>query len=209
MITTRSKMTANDFFTHEMQRVAEHCQIFMIDAYGYVMSHLPIHDPVLLHAEVLQFNHHSLANFESLVYFIQKFPKLKTKLEGSMDKLYDQFTDYQGLQDSLVDDYDRIDHLWHYLANLKGCEGYRFNLLFDVVKCILLLPHSNAAEERVFQRYQRTIRASLSNKTSLPSILTCKTYCFNHINCYQFQHSKLLLEKAKKAATNYDTDQKK
>ena len=124
----------------------------MIDAYKYAISHLPFHGPVLLHAQILQFDHRSTctADFYSLVIFVDKFPTLKSKLEGSMDQLYDQFTDYQGLNDSAVEGYERIDHMWHYLGNIQGCDGFRFNLLFDVVKYILLLPHSNAEEERIY-----------------------------------------------------------
>ncbi len=95
----------------------------MVEAYRYAMSRLPIHDPVLLHAEVLQFDRRLTANFDSLVFFVEKFPTLKLKLEGSMDKLYDQFTDYQGLQDIMVYGYERIDRMWHYLGNLQGCDG--------------------------------------------------------------------------------------
>ena len=67
-----------------------------------------------------------------------------------MDKLFDQFTEYRSLPESLSVEHDRIDHMWHCLGNLRGCDGFRFNLLFEVVKYILLLPHSNADEERIF-----------------------------------------------------------
>ena len=186
---TRSIMTSQDFSSQEKRVLTEHCQLFMVEAYKYAMSHLPIHDPVLRHA-VLQFDDRHTANFDSLVFFVEKFPSLKVKLEGNTDKLYDHFTDYQGLQDRLADDYERIDHM---------C--LRFNLLFDVVKYILLLPHSNAEEERIFSMVAKNktkFRASLSNKMSLPSILSCKVNCFNHTDCFQFQLSKWLLEKAKK-----------
>ena len=67
-----------------------------------------------------------------------------------MDMLFDQFTDYQSLQDGFLDDFECIDQMWHYLGNLQGCDGLRFNLLFEVVKYILLLPHSKAEEEWIF-----------------------------------------------------------
>ena len=66
-----------------------------------------------------------------------------------MDQLFNQFTDYQSLQDDSVDDSQRIDQIWHHLGVLQSCDGLRFNLLFEVVKYILLLPHSNA-QERIF-----------------------------------------------------------
>ena len=126
-----------------------------------------------------------------------------------MDMLFDQFTDYQSLQDGFLVDFERIDQMWHYLGNLQGCDGLRFNLLFEVVKYILLLPHSKAEEERIFSvvaKNKTKFRASLSNKTSLPSILSCKVNCFNHYDCFKFQPSKILLENAKKAAMRYNAD---
>ena len=61
-----------------------------------------------------------------------------------MDMLFDHFTDYQSLQNGFLDGFEHIDQKWNYLGNLRGCDGNCFNLLFEVVKYILLLPHSNA-----------------------------------------------------------------
>lgn len=146
---TRSKITSNDLY-HESDRVSLNCRIFMIEAYKYAISHLPIHDPVLQHAKVLQFDCRTTAQFDSLLFFVQRFETLKLKLEGSMDQLYDQFSEYRALDGAAFTTYGRIDHLWHSLGNLQGCSGPCFNLLFEVVKYILLLPHSNAGEERIF-----------------------------------------------------------
>ena len=49
-------------------------------------------------------------------------------------------------------------------------------------------------------------RASLSNKTTLPSILTCKTNFFGETPCHAFVPSKELLRKAKAAASAYNTE---
>ena len=122
-----------------------------------------------------------------------------------MDKLYDQFTDYQGLDKAVGEAHERTDCMWHSLGRLQGCDGLRFNLMFEVASHILLLPHSNAEEERVFSTVAKNktkSRPNLSNKLSLPSILTCKTNCFNHIKCYEFQPSKSTLEKQKKLLHN-------
>ena len=94
-----------------------------------------------------------------------------------MDQLFDQFTDYQSLQDDFGGDFQRIDQMWHHLGTLQGCDGLRFNLVFEVMKFILLLPHSNA--EGVFSMVKTKFQASLSNKTTLPSILSCKVNYFN------------------------------
>ena len=67
---TRSVLAKHNFLPREKCQVAKHCQLFMIDAYKYAICHLPIHDPVLLHVEVLQFDHRSTADFDSLVFFL-------------------------------------------------------------------------------------------------------------------------------------------
>lgn len=63
----------------------------MIEAYKYAISCFPIHDHVLQHAKVLQFDSRTTAEFESLLFFVQRFETLKFKLEESMDQLYYQF----------------------------------------------------------------------------------------------------------------------
>ena len=208
---TRITMSSQDFLPREKCAVAEHCRLFMIEAYKYAISHLPVHDPVVRHAEVLRFDQRHNTDFDSLLFFVEKYPPLKAKLEGQIDTMFDQFTDYQGLDDTLADDFERVDQMWrHHLGNLQGCDGLRFNLLFEVVKYILLLPYSNAEEERIFSivaKNKTKFKASLSVKTTIPSILSCKVNCFNHTECFKFEPSQLLLENAKKATTRYNADQ--
>ena len=48
--------------------------------------------------------------------------------------MFDQFSEYQSLQNGFVDELKRIDQMWHYLGNLLGCDGFRFNFLYEVVK---------------------------------------------------------------------------
>ena len=129
-----------------------------------------------------------------------------------MDNIYDQFTDYQGLDETLGEEHKRINHLWHTLGNIQGCNGLRFNLLYQVALYFLLLPHSNAEEERIFSTVAKNktkYRPNLSNKLSLPLILTCKTNCFDHMKCFDFQATKSTLERAKKAATQYNAEHSK
>ena len=57
----------------------------------------------------------------------------------AVDMLFDQFTDYQSLQDSVSIKYEHIDQIWHYLGSLQGCDGIGFNLHFEVVKYIITL----------------------------------------------------------------------
>lgn len=87
--------------------------------------------------------------------------------------------------------YYRIDVLWHYLANLKAVDGsYRFGHISKVAKLVLIKPHSNAREERMFSMVQKnktSFRPNLDPNVTLSSILTkLQTPMIN-----QFMHSSL------------------
>ena len=127
-----------------------------------------------------------------------------------MEILYDQFTSYQLLPNSVLSNQHRVDQTWCNLIQLRQKDGVeRFDLLFEVSKHILVLPRSNAEEERIFSTVSKNktkFRATLSNKTTLPSILTCKTNFFRETPCHAFVPSLALIQKAKAAAKTYNTD---
>ena len=59
-----------------------------------------------------------------------------------------------------------MDTIWDYLSTvaLPGLETLRFSRLSKVAKVVLTIPHSNAAEERVFSRSKEMIGGSCSWK---------------------------------------------
>ena len=58
--------------------------------------------------------------------------------------------------------YCRPDISLDYISQIKQCIGkHRFNVLFKVVKLVLVLPHLNLSEERVISIVPK-------NKTTLP-----------------------------------------
>lgn len=55
-----------------------------------------------------------------------------------------------------VKKYYRMDVIWGYLSTMKAGDGqFQFKKLFKVAKIILVLPHSNAGEERVFSMVRK------------------------------------------------------
>uniref|UniRef100_H3AIW8 HAT C-terminal dimerisation domain-containing protein n=1 Tax=Latimeria chalumnae TaxID=7897 RepID=H3AIW8_LATCH len=206
---TRMTTQKHNLLPTKEAAIVKGCRSFLVAACQYAFSHLPFTNVLLQHAEVLQFENREVADFDSLVYFVERFPTLKAKLDDKMDQLYDQWTAYKLLPDSVVEN-GRIDKIWSQLGRKKQEDGARkFDFLFKIAKRILVLPHSNAEEERIFSTMRKnktTFRASLSNKTTLPSILTCKTNCFNQTPCYTFVPSKSLLQNAKSAASTYNSD---
>ena len=102
-----------------------------------------------------------------------------------MDRLQEEFTDYQLLGRSEIPDtiwkealiyekvtefskkqYYRMYVIWAYLSGVKIVDSsLRFELLSSVARLVLVIPHSNAGEERVFSliKQNRTpIRSSLN-----------------------------------------------
>lgn len=93
-----------------------------------------------------------------------------------MDRLQEEFTDYQLLERSEIPDviwkealiyeegtegskkqYFRMDVIWAYLSGVKNADrSLRFQLLSSVARLVLVIPHSNAGEESFFRSSNKT-----------------------------------------------------
>lgn len=72
---------------------------------------------------------------------------------------------------------------------------------------VLLIPHSNAQEERIFSMVRKNktaFRPNLDSKGTLSSILTVKLA--NDVPAHQFEPTKDLLKTAKSATWNYNKE---
>ena len=99
-----------------------------------------------------------------------------------------------------------MDMVWGYIASIKNADGsLRFWLLSKLARLILVIPHNNAGEERVFNliKQNRTpTRSSLSTNGSLSSIIQVKLA--NGDSCIQQNPPDSLLKSAKKATKAYN-----
>ena len=99
------------------------------------------------------------------------------------------------------------DRIWHYLSTLKdyiGCP--RFPRLIKVAKLILVIPHSNAEEERAFSLVRKNktcFRPNLDLDESLASIITCKL-AMEGESVTKFSTSVDIISMAKQATTKYN-----
>ena len=81
--------------------------------------------------------------------------------------MFEEFTDYKtlsiselpdtALTDTLIASYEdhdeyRLGTTWYHICQMKSLIGndYRFRNLFNVVRLVLVTPHSNAGIERVY-----------------------------------------------------------
>ena len=99
-----------------------------------------------------------------------------------------------------------MDMIWHYLSNLKAVDGKnRFSRISRVAKLVLVIPHSNAEEERIFSMVRKNktaFRPNLDPKGTLSSILTIKLG--SHHTAHVFEPPKSMLKKAKTATWDYN-----
>jgi len=135
-----------------------------------------MNDEVLKNAKFVNVMLRDEASLAQVVYFVGCFSNLLPySSPQEHDKLGEELIEYQLLDDSEIPEsvsksatiqedesvtYYRMDVIWHYLANLKAVDGsYRFGRISKVAKLLLIIPHSNAEEERIFSMVRK-------NKTS-------------------------------------------
>ena len=202
------------------------CEYFKA-AFQYVLSKFPLNDELLKHARWINFQKRSQAKWESVEYFLSRFQSALNTV--NIDELYDEFCDYKSLTDEdigltawkeakvvdgSVNDQEifhyRVDILWWHLSQMVIPESSakRFCNLQNVAELVVVLPHSNAGEERLFSmvRKNRTdSRSSLKLKGTLSNLLAMKLqYPEDTSPCFKFNPDENLISAAKKAAKEYN-----
>ena len=139
-----------------------------------------------------------------------RFPVLGD-LKDKLGKVYDEYIDYQSLPVSVaaaeanacggdISAEDPIDTFWNKPSQMKDpCGERRFTLLPAVAQLVLILPHSNAGEERVFSlvtKNKTKFRPSIAVEKTLGNILAVKMNCSQ--KCYELKCPKDLLKKSQK-----------
>ena len=99
-----------------------------------------------------------------------------------------------------------MDIVWGYLAEMKNCDGsLKFQSLSKVAKMVLIIPHSNAGEERVFNLIKQNktpARSCLDVNGTLSSIIQVKLA--NRDTCIAWEPPSELLKSAKHATKQYN-----
>ena len=166
-------------------------------------------------ANWLDFTNKAEHNFESVEYFVDRFLTLKN---NKKDKLHSQFLNYQVLSEDDLPQVIRdaitsseygnclVDILWDFLRGVKvpGTNSFQYNLLFKVAEMIMTIPHSSAAEERMFSiinKNKTSSQGSLSLEGALSAIMIVKTHIYDPLAWKPLQD---VLMKAKKARMEYN-----
>lgn len=195
---------------------------FYETAAAEALSKLPLDDETLKHAKFVNFAQREHCSFDDVEFFVTRYPTLLSLSAPELEMMQEEFIEYQLLEHSnipdsvweeakLKDDSDqasafRMDVIWGYLSSLKLTNGtLKFGRISKVAKIVLVLPHSNAGEERVFslvRKNKTSSRPSLKVDGTLASLLTIKM----SLNQTSFEPPKELLKSAKKATSNYNKE---
>ena len=102
--------------------------------------------------------------------------------------------------------YHRMDMIWASLASMTSPDGRpRFPKPGNVAKLVLVLPHSNAEEERLFSMVRKNktaFRPNLKLDGTLSSVLAIKLA--NPTPCHTYEPTKSVLDTAKRATMEYN-----
>uniref|UniRef100_H3AUL5 HAT C-terminal dimerisation domain-containing protein n=1 Tax=Latimeria chalumnae TaxID=7897 RepID=H3AUL5_LATCH len=214
---SRRLIQSNDILPVEEKTVVSAAKEFMVAAFRYSREHLPLTDVVAHLPEAVDFAKRATMDFSNFQFFVKNFETLHDRVGEDMDSLYNKFAHYHQLSDATIikcantsSVFDlELDSLWDISGQMKATNDILcFPLLFEVAKFVLLLPHSNASEERIFsiiQKNRTNFRPNLSLDKALPSILTCKINHLYHIPCHKFKPSNDLLCRVKAATNEYNT----
>jgi len=171
---------------------------FYASAVTYVLKWFPLDDAVVKDSEFVDFNKKEECDFSMVCTFIERYPKLLNVKDRELDKVCVEFLDYQAMsRDEIPKDiwddavcyedstgstkvtYHRMDRIWSHISQMKlpGLDSARFAHLSPIAKLVLTIPHSNAAEERVFsviRKIRRDDRGKLQLEGTLSSLVTVK-----------------------------------
>ena len=197
----------------------------------YARSRLPLDDPVLKNARFLDFAQRDSCELSHVEYFATRFAAAINfdSSPQSMEWLKDEFISYQLLENSdvpahvwskaaiYIEDkttasqkpgFYSMDILWAYLSTMTHVDGSpKFSILAEVAQLVLTIPHSNAAEERVFSLVRKNktpFRPNLDPDETLGSIVTTKMALPKDIPAFKFEPAKELLVASKKATKLYN-----
>ena len=105
----------------------------------------------------------------------------------------------------------RMDVIWNFLSTMKSGDGRKkFSRLSKIAKLILVIPHSNAEEERVFSMVRKNktpFRPNLDIERTLSSLLTVKLA--TNEPCHAYTPPDTVINRASKVTWEYNKQHSK
>ncbi len=201
---------------------------YFTESLRYILNKFPVQNELIMNAVWVNIPDRIEVKWESAQYFYDRYESLFDGIP--IDKLFEEFSDYQTLSDDDIgteawqaakvleeveDDgtevfHYRVDVLWWHVTNLKQCGSVvgRFKHLTKVAEAGLVIPHSDAEEERLFSivhKNKTDSRSSLSLDGTLSNILTMKLqYPESTTPCFKWQPTEELMKSSKSATSGYN-----
>ena len=142
---------------------------------AYILKWFQLKEPVVKDSQFVNFFTKEECDFGMVATFVQRYPALLDFKDEDLDKLNEEFIDYQTLSredipTSVWDEAsERVDAegggiswrmvtVWGYLRGLKlpGVQVRRFPMLSKVAQVVLTIPHSNVGEESFSPSFARS-----------------------------------------------------
>ena len=190
---------------------------FFVKAFNYCVKWLPLDGSFIKNSVFVDFEKRNDINFDSIQEVIQSFNVINNKLiedPSLLNTVEEEFMDYQAQTKDdipssiweavkLSENSYRMDVIWGYLKP-------RLPHLGEIAESVLVIPHSNASEERVFsiiRKNKTEFRSRLDLGRSLNSIMRIKmSFPESLLPCHEWKPSDELLKKCKSATTVYNQE---
>ena len=227
-------LSEGDISQHKYDSFHTGAHFYLKDALQYIQNKFPIKNEVIHNSVWVDVEKRDKVTWSKIEFFLLKYSN-QTCMEGvDNDKVFEEFVDYQPLTDNeighnawseaaVVDGkgedgnkivHYRVDILWYYIASMRLPETSIscFKVLPRIVVIVLVLPHSNASLERLFniiRKNKTDMRSSLKLDGTLSSILSMKTHNPESITlCFKWRPDKDFLELSRKASKAYNDEHK-
>ena len=214
------QLLENGYISQEaFDKFFDGARVFFSKAYQYCVMWLPPEDSLLQNCKFFDFDLRSTSLFDSVQRTVESFDTINRQLierPELLDTLEEKFMEYQTIlkgdipqhiqdeafvKDTSQSDHYRMDMVWGYLRQ-------RSPLRTEIALAILVVPHSNAANERVFSMIRKNktkFRSRLDLSKSLNFVMRVKMSLPEQIQpCYRWKPDKELLKKCRSACKEYN-----
>uniref|UniRef100_H2ZUA5 HAT C-terminal dimerisation domain-containing protein n=1 Tax=Latimeria chalumnae TaxID=7897 RepID=H2ZUA5_LATCH len=192
-------INSKDEITHETERrFFKSVRRFFETVTEKMLRAFPIGDQLLKDMTILSPEEKENIPAQTVINVAKRSPQVIQ--EKQLDKLREEFTDYQLTEPGELPSEEKLDLYWGKVSQMKAAGEPRFPTLSRLMKTLLVIPHSNASSERIFS-LNTDFRGDLG-KDTIHSLLSCKVN--NDRCCHDTMLSTKVFRDCKSATWSYN-----
>lgn len=216
----RKLLDEGDIDSRDVAKCYDDVKQFYIAAFTHCTKWLPLDNPLLKNGVFIDFNERNKCSMDNVEGVLSSLGHIHRKMINNprtMDTFEKEFLVYQAMSEADIrvhiweeskvveklDDNSAEAVTYHRLDIIWGSLQEKLPNLSKVALAVLIIPHSNAGEERVFsvtRRNKTDFYSNLDLQRSLSSIMTIKMNKPEKLlPCPKFKPSNNLLTKCKVA----------